>query len=444
MAEENKKWGTIFMGEREASVDQLNAMQESLRKEKLRKEQTEDYMERVRARAADRAREILGAAYAERQKALDEARAEALEIKRQALAEVAKMKAEGETARKMGRAELAKAQEELRKAEEIREGAREEGLAQGLEQAGEELHETRANMGQSAAMLLRALERERKDILKAWREDLVELTVCAIQAGTGYALQNDAQAIMRALVFRALDMLEARATVTLKVNPEEEAEVSALFAAARERYPELRQWIVTGDDSVERGGLVAESGSGGVDLKRANFRQMVDNILRHLVLPESENEVAQALEVRDIVEREVANITGMTPEMETAEQAIAAEAKVVEEPTAEPAEAAVAEETTEPVEEEAGEGEEEVPAQVEEEIESEETEEEPEQEAGEEEEFAEKSSLQELEDELFSDADEAGEPAENRRDPANAPAESEAEEQAEPPDPKTLAEGGFL
>ena len=52
--EARKKWGTIFMGEREASVEQLDAMQEPLRRDKIRKEQTEDYMERVRKRAADR------------------------------------------------------------------------------------------------------------------------------------------------------------------------------------------------------------------------------------------------------------------------------------------------------------------------------------------------------------------------------------------------------
>ena len=51
-----KKWGTIFMGEREATVEQLDAMQEPMRRERLKREQQEDYLERVRARAADRAR----------------------------------------------------------------------------------------------------------------------------------------------------------------------------------------------------------------------------------------------------------------------------------------------------------------------------------------------------------------------------------------------------
>ena len=79
-----KKWGTIFMGEREATVEQLDAMQEPMRREQLKREQQENYLERVRVKAAERAREILGAAYAERQKVLEEARAEA-EAERQKL-----------------------------------------------------------------------------------------------------------------------------------------------------------------------------------------------------------------------------------------------------------------------------------------------------------------------------------------------------------------------
>lgn len=48
-----------------------------MRRDRLKEQQQDEYLERVRAKAAERAREILGAAYAERQKVLEEARAEA-------------------------------------------------------------------------------------------------------------------------------------------------------------------------------------------------------------------------------------------------------------------------------------------------------------------------------------------------------------------------------
>lgn len=314
--EVKKKWGTIFMGDREASVEQLSAMQESLQREKRAREQSEDYMERVRARAASRAKEILGAAYAERQKVLDEARGEAQERKKKILADCCQLKAEAEKAQNQARAELAQAEAKRREAEAMLKAAHKEGYKAGMDQAREELQEFRLELGQALGQLLRALEWRQKEILKDWRDDLVELVQCAAQAGAGYVLSKEHNAIMRGLVFQALDLLESRRSISIKVNPEDEPQVSSLFKAARERYPELGQWIVTGDEKIERGGLVAESGSGSADLKRENFRSMVEDVLSHLALPEGRNESGYDEMIREIVEREASRIASLTPEMD--------------------------------------------------------------------------------------------------------------------------------
>lgn len=450
-----KKWGTIFMGEREASVEQLNALQEPLRREQRKKEETEDYMERVRARAVDRARQILGEAYTERQKVLDEAKAEIAARKRQAAEECAKLKAEGETVRQLAQAELEKAKEELEKAEKIREEAHEEGFQAGMDKAGVELQEFRAEMGQSLAAVMRGIERERKNILAAWREDLATMAQCAAQAGTGWLLQSEHEAILKALVFQALDLLENRSAVTMRVNPSDEASVSDMFRAARERAPELKQWVVTGDPNIEAGGIVAETPSGSVDLQRRNFREMVDGILCHLGLPELAADADGDAKLREIVEREVAHIASLTPEPE--------QLYVEPEPSPERAE-----ESQPPVAEIPGEAE---PAPEEMEVEPQEPEVE---------EFPERiepeaadPTLAALEDELFSLDDEPAlpqEPLEQLSAEAELPVEEQSEEIAgqeaaeaaqqqvlssgaklpgeenppEEPDQQALAEGGFV
>ena len=77
-ATKHEKSGAPFSwGEREASVEQFDAMQEPLRRDKIRKEQTEDYMERVRNALPTARGKSFGAAYTERLKVLDEARADA-------------------------------------------------------------------------------------------------------------------------------------------------------------------------------------------------------------------------------------------------------------------------------------------------------------------------------------------------------------------------------
>lgn len=316
-----KKWGTIFMGEREATVEQLDAMQEPMRREKLKQEQEADYMERVRARATERAKEILGEAYAERLKVLEEARAESAASRRETAAQCAALKAEAEALRKEAAAELVRAQAEREAAVRVREAAHGEGFQTGMDQAGEELREFRAELGQSLGALLRAVAAQRTALAAAWREELAELTQEAVAAGTGHVLSEAHAELLRALVLRAVGLLENRATITVRVNPADEAAVSDMFAAAREHAPELVQWIVNSDERMEPGGLVAESGSGSVDCRREHFRQMVDSILCHLALPEREEEAEADAAVDTLVERETARLAEMAPPPEPAPQA---------------------------------------------------------------------------------------------------------------------------
>lgn len=308
-----KKWGTIFMGEREASVEQLDAMQEPVRRDRLQERRQEDYLERVRAKAAERARAILGAAYAERQKVLEEANAEA-ENRRKILAQEGEaLKAAAKADYEQKAAELARAAALREEAEKIRAAAHDQGFQAGMEQATAELREFRAELGQALAHVLRALDRQRDEICASWREELVELTQTAVAAGTGWLLEKEHKRILRSLMLDALNLLEDRATVSVRVNPKDEATISDMFMAARERAPELKQWIVNGDPGIERGGLIAESAGGSVDSRRERFRDLVDGILAHLALPAREIEAQGKLAVHELVEREAEHMAALAP-----------------------------------------------------------------------------------------------------------------------------------
>ena len=292
-----KKWGTIFMGEREATMEQLDAMQEPVLRERQQKDQQQAYLERVRKRAADRAREILGEAYTERQKILAEAEQEIEQRRAKLMQDIEGLKENAVKLHKDAEAELARAKAVSAEAEEIRNRAHEEGLQLGMDQASQELKEFRADMGNELAQVMRAVEGQLENIAAFWRDDLAELVRVAVHSGTGYILETQHEAVLSSLVFQAINLLEQREVVSFRVNPEDESIVSDMFRAAREKAPELKQWIVYGDESIERGGLIAESGSGSVDLRRQNYQDLVNSILEHLSLPvrEAEREASQVL-----------------------------------------------------------------------------------------------------------------------------------------------------
>lgn len=309
-----KKWGTIFMGEREATPQQLDAMQEPLLRERAQHQQQEDYLARVRARAEERAREILGAAYAERQKVLEEAGAEAQARVEQFTREAKELKAQAQAELAEAEAERGNARDLREEAENIRNDAHNEGFQAGMEQAGAELKEFRADVGQMLGNMLRALEAQRHSLGEAWRDELAELARVAVEAGTGWILQAEHQRILQNLVFGSLQLLEDRATVSIRVHPDDEDSVSDLFRAARERVPELSQWIVNGDPSVEAGGLVAESVSGSVENLREHYREMVNGILEYLTLPPRPEDERAGQEVSATAARESDRLTQIVPE----------------------------------------------------------------------------------------------------------------------------------
>lgn len=311
-----KKWGVIFMGERETTPQELEAMREPVMRERRQRQEQENYLARVRAKAEERAREILGAAYAERQNVLAEARAEAEAQTRRAADEAAALKAQAQAALDEAEAERQKAAALREEAVQVLERSRHEGFQTGMEQAGAELKEFRAEVARMLGGVLRGLEGQRAVMCEAWREELAELTRTAVEAGTGWVLQEEHRQVLRSLVLESLHLLEDRATVTVRVHPDDEEVVGDMFKAARERVPELRQWIVEGDSTLEPGDIVAESVSGSVENLRAYYRELVGNILEHLTLPQSEAEAQAEAALAETVARDEEQLAAVVREAE--------------------------------------------------------------------------------------------------------------------------------
>ncbi len=327
--EKDDKWGTIFIdSKRESTLGQLDAMQAASRQEQWNQRTQQDYLEKVRAKAIDKAREILGDAYTERQKVLEEAELEASNIRAEALA----VKNNAESIRNEAQELRHNVQAELDKALHMQSTAQEDGFQAGLTQAQEELEKFRLAMGSSVAGVLKAIEDQSLNIFAAWRAELVSLLKVCVEKSTALAIDERYNKILEQLVIEAVRQLDDRRHVTLRVHPDDEPVMTDIFSAAKEKLPDLGQWAIEPDQNLELGGLVAESASGTVDSRLELFREMVDNILEHLVLPEGLTDAAGVEFVKKISRLEKENVEQIVPP--------------VEEPTAqvEPLE------TTEPVE----------------------------------------------------------------------------------------------
>ena len=194
-----------------------------------------EYLDRVTARAAERAKEVLQAAESE--------------------------------------------------ARALRKQAKEQGFAQGLEEADRQLEQVRRDMAGALARALDGVREGRKSIWEQHRKDLAALTCAAVEKILGLELAENRRAVITGFLDQAVDILETERRLTLRVSPRDREQVLELLRLAAKEIPQAKQWKVTADPSLEPGSLIAESPDGLVDNSMASRREAVMALLFQLRLP---------------------------------------------------------------------------------------------------------------------------------------------------------------
>lgn len=167
----------------------------------------------------------------------------------------------------------------------IRESAREEGYNQGLAEAQTELDTFRSGMADSVSAVLSAIEGQCSSIFGQWREELTAVTRLAVEKGTAMQLSEERSAMLGTLLEQAVDILEQRRELVIRVNPEDEPVLADIIGLTREKYPDVKAWRVRGDASVAPGGMVVESESSLAEGRVESRIAAVEEVLSRLMLP---------------------------------------------------------------------------------------------------------------------------------------------------------------
>ncbi|MDR2891675.1 MAG: flagellar assembly protein FliH [Deltaproteobacteria bacterium] len=231
--EESKpKWGRIFMGDRISELGDV----ESVRSRAWDAKDEADYLDRVRARATEKAKEILATAETD--------------------------------------------------AAAIRREAAEAGYAEGLKQAEAELEELRSSMGSAVSGVLNSLQSSGPALSRAWRDDLAALVRLSVEKILGITLEREKSKVLEGLYLQAVKTLENNRRIVVRVNPEDEAAISDIIGMGLVGQPELEQWSVKADASISPGGLILESDFSLADNTLESRKAAVESVLAGLHLPE--------------------------------------------------------------------------------------------------------------------------------------------------------------
>ncbi len=179
---------------------------------------------------------------------------------------------------------LREAEAEGRKArEEARREGREAGLAEGREAAAAAERERVGRETAGLADLLRAaahgVEERRDELAAAAERDLVRLAVAVAEKIVRAEIRGG-RAVAGAALRRAVELVTRRHRLKVLLHPDDLAMAEACLPALRADFPDLGAVEIEGSGAVSRGGCVVAAAEGAVD---ADLRTQLEEIERGLI-----------------------------------------------------------------------------------------------------------------------------------------------------------------
>ena len=117
----------------------------------------------------------------------------------------------------------------MAEAERIKAKAQEDGYAAGVAAAEKQIQTELSQMADSLAKVLESVAVERKNLWASYRQDFVTLLRLAVERTVGVTIDARREEILGSLLNEALDLVDAKDSLTLTVHPDDEGLVRELM-----------------------------------------------------------------------------------------------------------------------------------------------------------------------------------------------------------------------
>ena len=165
----------------------------------------------------------------------------------------------------------------------LRGQAQAEGQAEGRQQAREQAEEAALAQADALARTLEAVQGVGRELWAQYRQDVLELLRLVVHRLLRVELDARRGEILGALLDQALDAIDSRRGLTVRVHPQDQALAQELLERAKARHPGLERWAVRPDAALDQCGVILESDRGMVDNSLASRMALVEPILDHLL-----------------------------------------------------------------------------------------------------------------------------------------------------------------
>lgn len=179
-------------------------------------------------------------------------------------------------------------------AAQLKMQAQEQGYQEGMQAASADFEAHIQSMSQAFGQTLATLQAGRASLWRQFGGELTALVHMAVAKAVGVTLSERRGEILAHLLDEALEQLEAKSALTVRVNPADEEAMGELLARARQADPGLSAWRIRGEEGLSPGSILLECGDGLVDNRLDSRLQAVQAVLDKLSLDDAVGDETQA------------------------------------------------------------------------------------------------------------------------------------------------------
>jgi flagellar assembly protein FliH len=169
-----------------------------------------------------------------------------------------------------------------KEAEFLRSEALKKGLEQGKKEARQELDALQAEQKKTLSRVLQGILDDCRKVQADRLEDMVLVLRLALEKTLALELEENRDKILTSLFKNALERLENKQHLRIEVAPKDEKFMVGLLEAARKDDPSLGAWKIQANADLTAGGIIIEGSDGIVDNSIATRMQAVREVLEEM------------------------------------------------------------------------------------------------------------------------------------------------------------------
>jgi flagellar assembly protein FliH len=150
-------------------------------------------------------------------------------------------------------------------AETLKQQAYQEAYNQGVSDAQQAIQDHSDQLSTQMGQILAAIQGQAQNVWAQQRQELTGLVRMAVEKTINASIAEQRAEILQNLLGEALDLIDSKRSLVLRVHPEDAQLVDEILTQAKERMEGLSGWKVQQNPEMAPGGVIVESADGMVD-----------------------------------------------------------------------------------------------------------------------------------------------------------------------------------